>query len=431
VTNTEQVTTEQVPLTWALTLLDQMDRKLSGQLLHARFSLSMTYRLSGPLDENALRQALDDLIARHGALRSVFVREGERAYQRAYPPMPARLTTTQLDPAVSPEKFTAEACDHDCPLDDLPLLWAHLGRYSESDALLVLLAHHAGVDAWSLWILGRDLTAAYTARLRGASPLGADVMQYADIARDDRSEGSREQMAKAMPYWRERLRDIGDQGVLAESDGTPSAQRIRRFAVDDRLRQALTVAARRARTTPFTLMLTAFAATMYPLGTARWAYVPVVTSGRPAVEWNTVGFLVNVLPVCVDLHGVASLDELRARVDQTCREAYVNEVSLVHLINEIPALGKSLIRRDRVAPTFQLVRRPPLTWPTDRELIVEPVNENALGTAMPMELAWTMRLDETLVGHAVHNPNLFSDEWVTSKIETYVDLLWDLAGGRG
>lgn len=432
------------PLTYAQELMDELERWNPGRVVGPQSVLSAAYRISGDVDVAVLRAALDDVVARHGALRTVVVTDGTRSYQQVQPPMPAVLTVTALHSDDTPDRFLAAISRLAHPVNALPRLWAYLGQYPQGGALLVLVAHRVAADEWSMSVLARDLAAAYTRRMRGAAPLEADVMQYVDIAADDHSEQWRARVDRLVPYWQERLRGIA-QLALPTVPPRPSANgqpkttvdrttnpgtAVTTFSVDGELWQGVAQLARRQRTTPFTVLLTAFVAEFFAGANA--ALVPVLTPGRIPSEWGTVGCLFNMLAMRLDLTDEPSGEKLLRRVDTTCREAYVNDIPLMPVLRDTPELAAALTARDRVLPFFQYVPPPPLRpLVDDSALDLVPLPDAPLVMPLlPTALLWRFSGAGPVTGHACYDPALFDGGWVADRVNGYLYLLGQLVGGR-
>src|SRR5690349_103173 len=107
------MTTRDAPLTYAQQLLLQLERGRPGSVLSDRFIVREAYRVAGDVEPDTLRRALDDVIARHGALRTVIV-DGDR--QRVLDPMHGRLTVHELPSTSTVDEFVAR-------LDGLAYPW--------------------------------------------------------------------------------------------------------------------------------------------------------------------------------------------------------------------------------------------------------------------------------------------------------------------
>ncbi|MEQ4299858.1 condensation domain-containing protein [Plantactinospora sp. B6F1] len=430
------------PLTYAQELLDELERWSPGRIRGPRSVLAAAHRVTGPVDIAVLHTALGDVVARHGALRTVVVADGAARYQQVRAPEPVTLTVTDLHPDDPPQGFVASVGRLEHPIDEVPRLWAYLGRYSERDAVLVLVAHRVAVDEWSLPVLARDLVAAYTHRIRGLGPLDVAVMQYVDIADDDHSAQWQARIRRLVPYWRDRLRGVTELGLpvspagtrrRSETSGQPPTEgtATATFAVDENLWRCVAGAARRRRTTPFTLLLTAFVAEFFA-DTDGTAMVPVLTAGRTPAERDTVGCLFNMLSMRLDLSDRPDGEELLRRVDATCREAYVNDIPLMPVLRETPELATALTSRDRMLPFFQYVPPPPL-----RPLVDEPAVGltplDAVPLTMPLlptALLWRLVGAGPVTGHVGYDPMLVDASWVAERVDGYLRRLDRLAGDR-
>ncbi|MEV0272785.1 condensation domain-containing protein [Hamadaea sp. NPDC050747] len=329
-----------IPLTYAQELLDLVERHAPGRTTGDRFVVEQSFRITGVIEAEPLRLALGDVVARHEALRSV----REPGGSRVEPPGPVSLDG-YADPF---------------PAGDLPALRARL-----AGDRLDLAAHHSAADPWSVAVIVRDVATAYHARLRG-DRLSPKVMQYAEIAADDRSPQWQRRIAEVLPSWRTRLAGIGAVDRPGCGPVTGAYAELP-FRLGDGLWQAVVSSARRARSTPFTVLLSAYAATLYPAGLQAEALLPVITPGRIPSEWDTVGFLLNVLTMRVPMPTSDDPPELARRVDAACRQAYADDIPLVPVLGEVPEL-LAVLAGTRAAPAFRFVARPPMTPP-----IVQPL----------------------------------------------------------
>ncbi|MYS41464.1 hypothetical protein GTY23_09480, partial [Streptomyces sp. SID5998] len=182
--------------------LDQLEPGSSEYLV------PLVLRLRGPLRTAALTGALDDLAARHEALRTRYLAPDGEPVQVIDPvaalgAAPVDLTGLPAEQAAArAEKLVRAATAGPFRLDREPPLRSLLVKVAEQEHLLVLTAHHIAVDGWSLDLLTRDLGTLYRARLTGDGPPPAPPVQYADFAAwQDR--WSRGELPEAhLAYWR-------------------------------------------------------------------------------------------------------------------------------------------------------------------------------------------------------------------------------------
>lgn len=149
-------------------------------------------KLEGPLDFAALRGAFDAVMARHTALRTVFLEVGEELCQVVMPPASVPpLALADLRAPGGPRPADAEAIaiveDQAMRPFDLargPLVRAQLFRTGEDRHLLGMVWHHICIDQGSMDLLLREVSMAYEAGCRGLPPGWPELpLQYADFAR--------------------------------------------------------------------------------------------------------------------------------------------------------------------------------------------------------------------------------------------------------
>ncbi|MFI6763881.1 amino acid adenylation domain-containing protein, partial [Micromonospora sp. NPDC050417] len=150
---------EVVPLSFAQQRLWFLDRMQGPS---PTYHIPLVLRLTGPLDESALAAALNDVVARHEALRTVFPSADGAPRQQVLAvgePL-LDLGVREVDDARLDDEIAA---DVRVPFDlgaDLPVR-VRLLRLRPEEHVLVLVVHHIAGDGWSLAPLARDVSVAY------------------------------------------------------------------------------------------------------------------------------------------------------------------------------------------------------------------------------------------------------------------------------
>src|SRR5579859_5297013 len=175
-------------------------------------NLPVALRLEGDLDAAALEAALGDVIGRHEVLRTVFPAADGEPCQRILSPQEAgwRLETAGVAEADVPGVVAAVVAEPFDLATDIPVR-ARLLAVTPGVHVLVLVLHHIATDGWSAGVLGRDLSAAYTARQQGRTPGWVPLpVQYADYAiwqrellGDGDDPGSL--LSRQVTWWRQAL----------------------------------------------------------------------------------------------------------------------------------------------------------------------------------------------------------------------------------
>src|SRR5690606_10850510 len=125
--------------------------------------------------------------------------------------------------------------------------------------VLVLHLHHLVSDAWSEWILHRDLAALYDARRTGGSAALPELSyQYVDFATWQRARATKETVDAQVAFWRAHLEGAPPAIDLPTDKPRPpmqthrGAHQARRLGTE--LRRAMTELAKREGASPFMVL---------------------------------------------------------------------------------------------------------------------------------------------------------------------------------
>ncbi len=270
-------------------------------------------RLRGPVQAEALAQALARLVARHGALRTTFHDRDGVPWQRVEPPGPVPLPLIDLG-AVAPGSHIEEVRrlareDARRPLDlrSGPLLRASLIRLTGDDHVLLLMIHHLVFDAGSRVIALRELAELYRASATLTAPdLAPQATDFADHAMWERSAQASGRRERSRAYWLEHLGDEPPVLEIPPDRPRPIAPDFEgaRVAVDlprgtyPRLQDA----AARESTTVASILLAAFAVLLHRYTESESMVVGLLVAGRGRSETRSlVGLLVNQLALRLDV----------------------------------------------------------------------------------------------------------------------------------
>jgi len=196
---------EALPLSFAQERLWFLDQLEPG---NTHYNLPAAISITGALDSAALETALQQLVQRHEALRSVFATQNrEPVVLRAEH---LTLPLTQHDATVLTEEELQQKLTTliNVPFDlsSGPLLRAHLLIQGPGEHVLLLVAHHIIADGVSLSIVMREMAALYAVESgtdhSALPPLDAE---YGDFAAWQREHLSGERLERELDYWRKQL----------------------------------------------------------------------------------------------------------------------------------------------------------------------------------------------------------------------------------
>ncbi|WJK38698.1 amino acid adenylation domain-containing protein [Solwaraspora sp. WMMA2056] len=288
-------------------------------------------RLDGPLDVSALRVALDQLVARHPALRTVFPERDGEPVQVVRGRSTVELTVEERTGHDEDEAVRQVLADEVRRVFDLargPLLVTRLLRWSPERHVLVLSLHHIVIDAASVAVLARDLSTVYRAALDGRpAELPELTVDCLGLARReaDADGGQRDEQA-GLDYWRERL--AGELPVLDLPTDRPrppvrsgAGASVRR-RLDPQLSGLLSRLSGAHRSTLFMTMLAGYAATLRRFTRDDQVVVGTPVSVRPGGAEDVVGFFLNTVALRLDLSGDPTFTDLLTQVRDTALDAY-------------------------------------------------------------------------------------------------------------
>ncbi|HEX9936869.1 MAG TPA: condensation domain-containing protein, partial [Longimicrobium sp.] len=296
--------------------------------LGATYHLPLRLRLRGKLHRGALVRALDGIVARHEALRTVFTEVDGIPGQRIAPveASPFHLVEHDLgadaDAEAELDRLMAEEARAPFDLERGPLIRGRLVKLAADDHVLLVTMHHIVSDGWSMRVLLGELAARYAAHHDGREPELPELpVQYADYAAWQRRWVEGEVLREQAEYWKRTLGGAPELLELPTDRPRPAqvdhAGATLRVELDEALTAGVKALARRHGTTPFMTLLAGWAAVLSRLSGQDDVVVgtPTAGRGRPEIE-GLIGFFVNMLALRVDLSGTPTVAELLARVKE-------------------------------------------------------------------------------------------------------------------
>jgi amino acid adenylation domain-containing protein len=310
-----------VPLSFAQQRLWFLHRLEGGS---ATYNVPLVLKLTGSLDVPALRAALNDVVDRHEALRTIFPAADGVPYQHILPSASVELVTRTVSDV---DSGVTEIVRRVFDLETRIPVRAELLRHDDHH-VLVLVFHHIAADGWSMAPLWRDLGTAYAARVQGREPGWAPLpVQYADYTLWQRELSGTESQ---LDYWRSALADLPERIGLPTDRPHPAVASYRggffTFGWDAELVRGLNDLARACGASAFMVVHAGLTALLTRLGAGTDVPVGTPIAGRTdqALE-DLVGFFVNTLVLRVDTYGDPSFRELVGRVRERSLDAYAHQ----------------------------------------------------------------------------------------------------------
>jgi amino acid adenylation domain-containing protein len=331
-----------IPLSYAQRRLWFLN-KLEGP--SATYNMAGGFRLQGPLDRQALADAINDVIARHEPLRTAFADRGGEPYQQILGIEDARLDLEVSEPGDLAAAMD-QAANHAFDLAaSRPPFWATLFAVGPDEHVLMTVAHHICGDGWSTAPLLRDVGHAYQARSRGQAPDWKPLpVQYVDYVLWQaellgRADDPGSVLAGQLAFWAKELAGAPPCLPLPTDRPRPPFASYRGdavpFTVDAGLHARLAELAQVNGATVFMVLHAAVAVLLSRWGAGLDIPVGSPLAGRTdeALD-DLVGFFVNTVVVRTDLTGDPSFRELVGRVRERVLAVLENQDAPFELVVE-------------------------------------------------------------------------------------------------
>ncbi|WP_369032819.1 amino acid adenylation domain-containing protein [Streptomyces adonidis] len=338
---------------WFLSQVDPDDRSYEGVSL---------LRLTGRVDVDALRYAVDTLVDRHETLSVRFLVRDGIPYQVPAPEARVHLEVEEVTDDVDAD-FEARkdyvwqrAAGRRYDLECGPLAVIRLYSFSATEHILEWSSHHVISDGWSIDVAVREITEAYLAHQEDRSPrLPELTVQYGDYAvwQQQRLESSADQ---ERAFWRSYLDGYpGELPLFTDHERTEDRSRAPGYATrtwDGEATRRLTDLTRARRTTLFMLVQAATAVVMARFGQQPDVVLGTGVAGRavPGTE-HLLGFFANTLPCRYQVDLDRSAADLLESVTASALTALEHQLTP---FQEIVSTA-DVARRPGVPPLVQVV----------------------------------------------------------------------------
>ncbi|MEK1906359.1 MAG: condensation domain-containing protein, partial [Pseudomonas sp.] len=359
---------EWTPLSFAQQRLWFFNRLESGS---NAYNLGGLLWFDGELDLDCLRHGLNQVVARHAALRTIFSERDGVALQAVLPAMPMPLEEIDLSD-LSPEQqhkqvreLARDFVERQFDLAIGPQIRCALLRLDAQRHAFVVGMHHIVSDAWSVRVLVEEMAEFYRARLQQREPfMTPQPVQYSEYAARQREWLNADAGRQQMDYWREQLGS--EQPPLSLAPDFPhSAQAARRAAyrtlqIDPALVARLSDLAKASGATLFTVLLAALQVQLGRLSGQREVRIGVPVTGRAKGYERLVGFFVNTLVLKAEPRPDSSVSAWLAQTRRGLKEAQAHQdIPFEHLVEEL-APSRSLGQQPLFQVAFNYRRQHPL-----------------------------------------------------------------------
>ena len=354
---------EPAPLSYNQQGLWVLNQLLPGSSL---YHTPMAVRLTGVLDLEALRLALNSIVARHDALRTTFTTLDGTASQFVTPEVTLELPLVDLSGKAQADS-DAEALrliQHEVrrpfDLSQGPLIRSLLVRLDDEEHILLVTMHHIVTDGWSVGIFQRELSALYQAAITGEDPNLPELpIQYPDYSSWQRRWFAGELYESQLSYWKKQFDPLPPGLELPTDHPRPNVQAHRAFrgahhtiCLPRQLTSDLKNLSHQQGVTLFMTLLAAYEVILHRHSGEVDIVVGTPMAGRQMPETeHLIGLFINTLPLRTNLAGDPSFAEILGRVRASALGAFAHQdLPFERLVKELQP-ERTLARN----PLFQVM----------------------------------------------------------------------------
>ncbi len=415
---------KRIPMSFAQERLWFLEQLEPGTSL---YNVSLALRLTGPLVEEALRNALDAIVARHEVIRTTYAASEGTPVQVIHPPCPVDWAKIDLSTLaeerrdVDAQAYVVQEARRPFDLSSDLMLRARLFRLTPDDHILLLVMHHIATDGWSTDLLWHEFSVLYNAQVHSEEPKLPDLtIRYADYALWQREILQGSILERDLAYWRRQLEGVSrlsmptdrTRGAEPDHHGASVSVNLPTSLVDQLKRLA-----REENATLFMVLLAVLMVMLrrYTGQDDICVGAPIAGRTRSDVE-KLIGFFVNMLVFREDLSGEPSFRDFLRSVRSTCLEAYehqelpfealVAELQPARVRNQTPffQVTLSLQHGDPRSPQFSRLtsERVPIPTTTSKFDLSVAARESTSGLFMSMTYSTALFDRETIQRALVH-----------------------------
>jgi thioesterase domain-containing protein len=397
------------------------------------YHIPICLRLTGPVRLAAMNHALQEVVARHGSLRTTFHLQDDVPVQRVAPSLTVRVLLQDLtefgrDAEAQGYAFACAEVQRPFDLSNGPLLRVALIRLSPQNHILVVTMHHIISDGWSAEIFIQELAQCYVASSANARAMLEPLpMQYTDFATLQRYLMAAGRMEEQLRFWKQTLAGAPELHGIPLDKPRPErpgfAGASQTIELDHELVSGLQQFANDHRVTFFMMSAAVFQVLIWTYGTRKDVLIGVPVSGRTIVETEPlIGLFVNTVVLRTTVMESQQFVQLLSQVRDRLLDALSNQSVPFDLVVEAVQARRSPTHN----PLFQIMFatfRAAVRSRSFGDLTAVPFVIECQASRFDLSVNIIEGIENTWWVHAEYSTELFEHARISHLLEMYVLLL--------
>jgi amino acid adenylation domain-containing protein len=407
-----------------------------GEDASAAYNETALVRLSGALDLALLRTALQRVVERHEALRTVISSDGtsQQVRPRAEIDLPLiSFSAPDADTrAAEVDAWLLAESQRAFNFTEQPPVRFHCLRLAADVHLLVVAIHHSLVDGLSLALLLQEMSVIYSGLCRGVEIKLDEPLQFRDYVAFQQRQLEQGAWKEQEEFWLEKLSAPIPPLELPADHTRPPIKTFRgrrqTLRVEPELYARLVQLSKQQMCTPFVTLLAAYTTFLHRITNQADILVGIPVWGRTfAGAQPLVGYCVHLAPLHSRAGGDRTFAEHLRALRTVWLEAYENQdYPFAHLVNRLVREQKLPVDPSRTPLVSAVFNMDRLTISEmhglEAELLSPPVSYTKFDLSLNVtEINGELRLD------AEHNLDLFDEETIERLLGQFKTLLHGIA----
>lgn len=320
--------------------------QIGGNSASLAYNESVTLKLKGTSNIEALVKACHALVQRHDALRSVFSSNGEtlEILPSVEIPVPV-IDLTDINPEEKQKRlnhFTSREVEIPFDLVNGPVIRFAIFKIGLAETALVITAHHIVCDGWSIGIMMQDVSKYYSAFATNTQPELEEVQSFKEYAQRQQQRKQSGEYAQMENYWLQQYANDIPTVDMPIDKSRPAARTFTAARHDVLVGASLVAALKKLGAkngcSYVNTLFAAFEVFLYRITQQNNLVVGLPAAGQsPAALYNMVGHCVNLLPIRSEVNGDITFSDYIKQRKKSMFDAFDHqEFTMGSLLNKLP-----------------------------------------------------------------------------------------------